>query len=510
MQNGFRSLSGVFAHFSLRRLWVPVWLLIGMGLRLVSFDRFPLREDEALYGSWARLIASGQDPMLERVAVDKPPFFIYSLADVFKWFGATTTVGRGLNEFCSLLALVLLWLLARRLYGSQTAAIALALFALSPFAISFASTMYVDPMLVAWLLLALLLASYGWGLGTGLALGMAFATKQTGLLFIPLVLALLLAAPIRSFPRRLTERHIGRRLLGASAGFGYVWYKVWQWDGWRILPAEIPSFWEQSWHSYGGLSWVAVGMWPQRLAAWWEVWRWLGGWTVGTVVLILLCGLVVVGLFVRRQAGQVGDFFILCFVFAYLSLHVIFSFQVWDRYLLGLAPLLALLAARGLQMGWGQLVAWPRLRLGLSALLLAVLLWGGGLAARAHIPVGGDHGAYSGIEVVAAYLRENVPAEHGVLYQRWLGWQWKWYLGDSAVGHVYWADTAMLVSDVQRNPTGYSRFIVFPAWHDGERPAVVAALSAIHQRLEPRLFVAPQAESAPRFAVYQIVPEATP
>ncbi|NOZ48868.1 MAG: hypothetical protein GXP37_02320 [Chloroflexi bacterium] len=508
MQNGPRSRLSCYG-----RTWLPAWLVIGMGLRLAAWGRFPLREDEALYGTWARLIASGQDPMLERVAVDKPPFFIYSLAHAFESFGASVSVGRGLNEFCSLLAMVLLWLLARRLYGARTAAIALALFALSPFAISFAPTLYTDPMLVAWLLLALLWASYGLGLGAGLALGMAFATKQTGLLFIPLVLALLLAAPIPSFPHRLTATRTGAvlwRLLGASTGFGFVWYKIWQWDGWRILPAEIPSFWQQSWHSYGGLTLVAVQMWPQRLAEWWGVWRWLGGWVPGTLVLALLCGLVIWKLSVHRRAGWVSDLLILSFTLAYLSLHVFFSFQTWDRYLLGLAPLLALLAARGLQIGWAQLAARPRHQLGLITLLLAVLVWGGVQAAWARIPVGGDHGAYSGIETVAAYLHEKVPADHGVLYQRWLGWQWNWYLDDSPAGRVYWADPAMLVADVQRHPHGYTRFIVFPAWHDGERPAVVAALAAIHQRLAPRLFVAPQADGAPRFAVYQIIPETTP
>ena len=134
--------------------------------------------------------------MLERVAIDKPPFFIYTLANFFDWFGPTLTSARLLNLFCSFLAMLLLWALARRIYDSRTARWALALFALSPFAIAFAPTLYTDPMLVAWLLLALLCASYGFGLGAGLALGMAFATKQTALLFAPLILAATLPRPI--------------------------------------------------------------------------------------------------------------------------------------------------------------------------------------------------------------------------------------------------------------------------------------------------------------------------
>ena len=54
-------------------IWVTVWLSFGMFLRVWSLGRFPLREDEALYAYWARLISSGQDTMLEWVAVAPMP-----------------------------------------------------------------------------------------------------------------------------------------------------------------------------------------------------------------------------------------------------------------------------------------------------------------------------------------------------------------------------------------------------------------------------------------------------
>ncbi len=286
------------------RVWAPAWLALGIFLRIWSFGRFPLREDEALYAYWARLISSGQDTMLEWVAVDKPPFFIYTLARFYEWFGPSVESGRMLNLLVSFLSLILLWLLARRIYDPRTARWSLALFALSPFAISFAPTLYTDPMLVAWLLLALLVASYGSGLGAGLALGMAFATKQNALLFTPLILgAVLLGAYPASWQRWLEKsgitHHASRfttrllllrfhsaqasvlRLLAFAAGFYIIWFKVWQWDGWRILPSFIPSFWEQSWNSYGGLALVGPAQWPERIAQWWEAGQWLGGWAVG-------------------------------------------------------------------------------------------------------------------------------------------------------------------------------------------------------------------------------------
>jgi len=102
----FTSLSSYWpvarARLSGEWIWVTAWLALGMFLRIWSLGRFPLREDEALYAYWARLISSGQDTMLEWVAVDKPPFFIYALASFFEWFGPSLESGWMLNLLASL------------------------------------------------------------------------------------------------------------------------------------------------------------------------------------------------------------------------------------------------------------------------------------------------------------------------------------------------------------------------------------------------------------------------
>ncbi|MDW8268131.1 MAG: glycosyltransferase family 39 protein [Anaerolineae bacterium] len=501
-------------------------LLTAFVLRVWSLDRFPLREDEALYGYWARLIASGRDPMLERVAVDKPPFFLYSLAQVFTWFGPTVTVGRLLNVVCSLVAVLALWVLARRVYDRPTADLAGWLFVVSPFAVAFAPTLYTDPMMVAWLLLALAAATTAgraWGIPggllAGLGLGMAFATKQNALLLAPLVVGALLIAAWHRLPSRGRVYRIPLTLAAAGAGFYYVWFKVWQWDGWRILPAEIPDFWQQAWNTYGGLSLLPWEAWPERVRAWVEVWRWLGGSLAGTLALVLLVAVAVwadlrPGPAAPRQGDassalpRFWDALFLSYGLVYLGVHVVFSFQPWDRYLLPLAPLLALLAARGVMVLRQMRTAW--LRRPAPVLLAGLLVIGGLRAADARIPVGGDHGGWSGIEQVAAYLQEVVPAERGVLYHRWEGWHWNWYLWDGPHGRVYWADPAMLVADLAPNPTGYTRFVVFPGWHEDERPALEAALRPYGLRLAPRLIVRRPDVPRPQFTVYQIVPIGAP
>ena len=101
------------------------------------------------------------------------------------------------------------------------------------------------------------------------------------------------------------------------------------------------------------------------------------------------------------------------FVVLFLLGHWVLSFNVWDRYLLGLVPLLLILLARIIWLASGALASIPpslpgrgrgrvgsyKLRVFLVVVLLAVTLAGPALAAaRSEYPIGGDHGAYDGIE----------------------------------------------------------------------------------------------------------------
>ncbi|HEY79731.1 MAG TPA: hypothetical protein G4O05_01460 [Caldilineae bacterium] len=529
-------------------IWAGLWMLLGLALRVWQFDWYPLREDEALYGYWARLIASERDVMLEWVAVDKPPFFIYALARWFQWFGPSDASGRSLNVLLSILTMVVLWRLARRIDGPRVGLAALAFFALSPFAISFAPTLYTDPMLTLWIALALWAASWRLGLLAGLALGMGFATKQNALLFVPLIMPALL---LGRYPRRMRHwRSVisdGYRCLRPRSklmtddgslvtlisplitfplGFSYIAYKVWQWDRWRILPAHIPDFWTQAWRSYGGLRFIPPADWSARAVAWWEVGRWWGGWVGGTAVLIGLSLVAVLAALrgrtvscnqrTRKRDDLMTDDWSLVasswtllfagFILFYLALHLAVSFQTWDRYLLPLTPLAAMLSARGALILWDAVRGWSAgWRWGLAAALALILALGAARAATARIPVGGDHGAYTGLLSVAHYLKRNVPPYHGVIYQRWLGWQWDWYLWDRE-DRVYWADEAMLVDDLASDPYGYARFVVFPAWELDKKPALEAALAPLGLHLEERLRVKDGSSEALRFVVYEIEP----
>jgi hypothetical protein len=164
------------------------------------------------------------------------------------------------------------------------------------------------------------------------------------------------------------------------------------------------------------------------------------------------------------------------FTLIFLALHWVISFQVWDRYLLALVPLCALLAARALVGAADALRPgrWRRLYgLGLGLALSAALASPALHAAKGQLPLGGDHGAYDGIDSLATFLRRQAPPG-AVLYHHWLGYHYHYYLYGAPLRLHWYPDLEDLVRDAtvyRREP----RFIAFPSWRDSA--PIEAALS---------------------------------
>ncbi len=130
-------------------------------------------------------------------------------------------------------------------------------------------------------------------------------------------------------------------------GFGLVAAGVIWWD---LAREQRPGFLEQSLLSYGGLG-PAQASGPGRArsglagpggAFWGSPWF--------STLLIAILALWLGGSLVtaRISRPRAVDVVLLVFVATFLLLHWLVGFQVWDRYLLGLVPLIALLAARAI------------------------------------------------------------------------------------------------------------------------------------------------------------------
>ena len=435
---------------------LPLILFVAAILRAIPLlTDFPLHHDEALYGFWARLIVSGRDPLLLTAWVDKPPLVIYALAGSLKLLGVSELALRLPGMVVSLATLVCTYGLAVRIYERRTALIAAVLLAGSPFAILFAPTAFTDPWLTLWLVASAWAALAGRSFLAGIALGLAVASKQQGVLGVPLIVALLLIAdrshPPTNAPGSLTYvlglwSFVLRRFFVSLLGFALIFAPVTYWDSLRW--ATRPSFWDRSLTTYGGLMLAAPTLWLERAGGWAEQIGYLFGLPALTAVMLGLA--LVAGVQdwrTRKQAGEARDrghdearssphippsALILTYLAGYAVLHFFVTFQPWDRYLLPLLPFICVLSARGIQIAWrwaGQAASGLRwlplrskrlMRSAVAAVLIVLLLWSAWLGVTARVPVGSDHGAYSGLDRVSAFLAAQ-PAD-AVIYHRWIGW----------------------------------------------------------------------------------------
>lgn len=116
------------------------------------------------------------------------------LTDSFARLPYAVATGREVSFVYKLIAVVLLYVLARRLgYLRVTATVAVAMFSLSPLAVYFQRTALLDNLVTTWLLGAFVLAasprrSMSAAAGTAVCFATAVLTKETALLFLPALL----------------------------------------------------------------------------------------------------------------------------------------------------------------------------------------------------------------------------------------------------------------------------------------------------------------------------------
>ena len=486
----------------------------------LTSNRF--HRDEAIYSSWGLDIASGRDLLLSGSPVDKPPLFFYVQALSFFLFGPTEVAARIPSLVASVASVGLVYALGRALYGRGVGLLATFLLAASPFAILFGPTAFTDPLMVTWVLAGCLAAVRGRWAWAGVFVGLAAITKQQGVFFVPLVLGLGLASNIKYqiSNGKYQTPNIKHQISNAKSQiilFGVAFVAVLGLAlAWDVARARQPGFLVQSLVSYGGLS-------PSLAKAWDHLLGYISLLRYGTgspvLNLVLLIGLplllVADGIAWRRGAKSNAniestvelrnqarfDLVLVLFVVLFLAGHSMVAFEVWDRYLLGLVPLLALLLARVLTLPW-RLFRDTRfanlLSLAFVLLMLALTVRPIRDAATSRLPIGGDHGAYQGIKHVASYF-QAVPADT-TLYHRWLGWHWRFYLWDSPFDLPAWTSPADLAAQAAARP-GARRYIVFPSWRSPTEARLALADAGLAMHEVGRAF---RDDGSVSFIVYRI------
>jgi len=508
-----------------RRLALPALCLGGFALRLHLLTVWPFREDEAMYSVWA-LHLWQVDPLALTLWPDKPPLFLWLLGGVFQLFGPSEATARLLNIAADTLTIGVVVATGRALWNRRTGLFAGLAYALSPFAISFAPTVYTDPTLVLWGTLALYAALTRQALWAGLLLVAAIATKQQGLLYLPLIAGMLF---INAETQRRREEEEGKREKGKAKvstrqsthspfairyspfaifllGFALLTLPIILWDAARW--AVAPSPWDLSVRHYAPLVFLPPGNWLPRLAQWGEVARHLAGswWGIGYWILGI-------GYWVGTRRCRISNIqfpisVVLLWSLGFIALHVVTSVQIWDRYLLPLTPVLALI------VGWTAVRLWGMGRHSgrqswLAGLILPLLLLPPALtAASGGLPVGADHGDYAGLNESIAWLRANAPA-NAIVYHRDVSWQLRFAFfaatpaqPDASEFELRWFPNAVYLADNAAKAPERRKFLIEPTW---------AAVDSAAQRLQQRAIGWQVRLHAANFTLYELTsPPALP
>jgi 4-amino-4-deoxy-L-arabinose transferase-like glycosyltransferase len=438
-------------------------LLVAAYLRIPTLFANHYHADEALFSSWARLIAVWRDPFLANQFVDKPPILFYLQALFFPLMGAVEWASRLPNFIASLLLVPLVAILAWRTYHNAATSVLAAMFVvLSPILIQYSSTAYTDPLLATLLVLSLLFVNdKSKPVLSGLLFGLAVATKFQAWLFLPLL-------------------------------FGFAWLQNWslrQWGLWLagFLPvlltmaiwefnrSGVPVIWSNQIGNFGGLriifSWEIL----PRLSSWISQWQMAYGSSILLGLFVLSVLMLSSNAIVRRTDTSFADLLLISYILVYLILHWLIAVPVWDRYLLPLMPLAAILLARGLKVMWNWIDEW------LSSywqeksryvfwwvilpLVLAILLFSQipivNSARFGKLPLGGQPTADQGAWQIAEFLADEPYGT--VLYDHWYSWQWRYHLFDKGVYVSWFPHPTALAEDLGAfGDSGGARYIVLP------------------------------------------------
>lgn len=509
-------------------------------LRFLPAGQARFAVDEAHHSGWALLIAHG-DPFMRTIVADKPPQLFYLVAASYKLFGEGEMAARLPDTLLSVLLLLPLWGLARRLYPAQpgVALLACGLFALSPLAQIYAPTVFADPIMAFWLVVCAWLVTARRWFWAGLALGLSICGKQQALFFLPFPVFLAVLALLWdcSFKLKAVLRRLIRVAPLVAGGTALPVLAVVLFDKGRGQTSSLV---------YGAalnsdkLGLAAPTAWLSRLGNWWA--KVLQYFFIpnpfGFLLLALLlvyCGWVIrqliktrfyLSLKIRKQDpaesfGRLADLALTVGIGVVLAWHTALTFPVWDRYLLPMVPFTALLVARALVWLAGLIL--PRferfnLKLaGVALVVLALMVVPLAQAESGQLPLGGDylafsgkgpgaHHAYDGIEQLAIFFKNNATPGSVVFHEE-MDWHFSYYLFGLPLqipsNHSQPLDP-VVVTQAARGPT--PAYVVFADWQKASYERLSAGLAASHLWLEEAYDVYPGNGERLSFAVYRVTP----
>lgn len=453
-------------------LLIPI-LLIGAWFRFHTLSAdIRFSTDEALFASFARDAVIHGDWLLQG-DLDKPPLSLYASAFAMHFTAAHLNADGVLDfsaqhgefaarlpaTFAHILLIALTYALIKRLYADPAVAWwGAAFLALSPLAIAYSPSALTDGLMIPLGVAALFAASLRRNLLAGICLALAFAAKQQAVYFLPLLVMLVLLYTSHN------PRQISASLLRLISPLLLMLALLWVWDA---LRESSPSFFTLASANNDPRRLIRSDEVLSRLIAWLGHGRFMLG--APTTILALFIPFAVLSSVSKapRQRPASVDLLLLTYVLGYIFVHWLVAFNVYDRYLLIILPIWAILSARSALWVWRTLRQWiqsPELVVLAGAVLLSMLTSASAATNLSERGYNVEPIANRGIIGAAQYLDELPVAT--IIYNRWLGWELGYYL-------PAWSD---------------KRLVYYPT------PQTLAQGAAQNAEIAPRYLIAPSAQ----------------
>lgn len=488
-------------------------LLLAAALNTFSLARYErFHPDEAFFMTFARNAAVNGDWWLSG-PLDKPPLTMYLNALALKFFAVDTDeqgvfqldvykgelAGRIPGLLIGVLLVAVMIALARALYhNNRVAWLAGLLLALAPYTLAFSPTAFTDLPMLLFAVVSVYAAVRGRPVWSGVWFILACACKPQAIYFLPLLLFFNTGVKDSARERREAEAHKKNPLCETSVCFVSLRFIFSSVIGGVILIAWDAVRPGDSVFVLGAVNnapetFIAPPeTWLPRLAEWAELGQYLGGNALTTGVWLIVSGRVLL----KTHRGRSSSIVLLLWLIGYSAFHLITASNLYDRYLLPLLPVFALLTARGAinlitethrTQRFHTTPAQPSSRGGRHreegrwhGVRLRLCVFASGFYLFAlnlfPVPIGGDRGDYRGIDALANYLNAKPVAT--VIYDRWLGWEMGYYMGQwTNKRRVYYPTPEALAAGALALPELGTRYLIAP--DDVVLTAWIAALETV-------------------------------
>jgi len=421
--------------------WLVLVVAIALTIPTLAQDR-RLHPDEAFFLKFSRNAAMNGDWMLTG-ALDKPPLTMYLNAinlSLFAIYADDNGVnqmgikqaefaGRALNTWMMWLLIAVTMRYSERVGTRRTGLYAGALFAFSPYMLTFAPTAFTDMTMLTFGMMSLWLASQGHITGAGIAMLCAIWSKQQAVFFIPL------------FVWYAYQHH---KLIHAFSwlliGLGTLWL-------WDTMRDGTSIFVQGTANNFAEKSLFASDL-NERLSAWWSYLQWVFAHPLLSIVGLL--GALLASFFTKSYR------ILVVWIIAYSAFHLFIDVNIYDRYVLLIVPMLCI----GFALALNQM----HIRLQIVAFsIFAIVMFISALMMNiTSYPLGNPSNQHNGIDEVATYLNDKPVAT--VIYDRWLGWQLDFYLGMwTDKRRVYYPTPDALINGIQDlDEIGVRYFLTVP------------------------------------------------